>query len=95
MRWTWDPDKDRINRQKHRISFQTAQLVFRDAGLLVDPDPYTSEQRWRAIGRTNGGTITVVYTLPQGHGEPGRIISARRATRMERTRYEEGYGETD
>ena len=27
--------------------------------------------------------------------EPGRIISTRRSTRMERTKYEEGYGETD
>lgn len=63
-------------------------------GAAGRPGPYISEQRWRAIGRTNGGAITVVYTLPQGHVEPGRIISTRRSTRMERTKYEEGYGET-
>ena len=30
MRWTWDPEKDRVNRQKHRLRFQIAQLVFND-----------------------------------------------------------------
>ena len=95
MHWTWDPEKDRINRQKHRITFQTATGVFQDPGALLDPDPYAFEQRWRAIGRINGQTITVVYTLPEESGEQGRIISARRATRLERTRYQEGYGKTN
>ena len=33
MRWTWDPEKDRINRRKHGISFQAAILVFDDRNM--------------------------------------------------------------
>ena len=92
MNWTWDPEKDRINRRKHRISFETAQLVFGDAQALIDADPYPHEQRWRAIGYIDGLLVTVIYTEPEETGQAGRIISARRATPLERRRYEEGYG---
>ena len=64
MRWTWDREKDRINRRKHRISFQTATMVFDDQNVLIDADPYPFEQRWRAIGYINGMIITVIYTEP-------------------------------
>lgn len=95
MSWTWDPDKDRINREKHRISFETAQLIFRDPLAVTYPDTYPYESRWRTIGVVNSLTLMVVYTWPEGYpdtGEPiGRIISARRATRQERRDYEEAY----
>ncbi len=94
MRWTWDPEKDRINQNKHRISFQTAGMVFEDQNLLIDSDPYPFEQRWRAIGYIGSMIITVIYTEPENYGQEGRIISARKATRLERTRYEEGNGRT-
>ena len=92
MNWTWDPEKDRINHRKHRISFETAQLVFGDTQVLIDADPYPCEQRWRAIGYIDGLLVTVIYTEPEETGQPGRIISTRRATPLERRRYEEGYG---
>ncbi len=87
MRWTWDPEKDRINRRKHRISFQTAGMVLEDQNVLIDADPYPFEQRWRAIGYIGGMIITVIYREPEDYGQVGRIISARKATRLERTRY--------
>lgn len=92
MRWTWDSEKDRINQTKHGISFQTAVLVFDDPNILIDADPYPFEQRWRAIGHINRMIITVIYTEPGEPEREGRIISARKATRLERTRYEEGNG---
>ena len=92
MCWTWDPEKDRINRRKHGLSFETAQLVFQDRDVLIDADPYPFEQRRRAIGYIDGMMITVIYTEPEETGRAGRIISARKATRLERTRYEEGNG---
>ena len=94
MRWTWDQEKDRINRRKHHISFQTAILVFEDQDVLIDADPYPFERRWRAIGYIDGMIITVIYTEPEDPGQEGRIISARKATCLERTRYEEGNGRT-
>ena len=87
--WTWDPDKDRINRQKHRIRFQTAVLVFNDPNALMDEDPYPLEQRYRTIGYARQNLITVIHTYSERNGEPGRIISARRANRQERRSYEE------
>ncbi len=90
MHWTWDPEKDRINRQKYRISFQTARLVFRDPGVLIDKDPYPFEQRWRAVGFIRQTLVTVIYTRTEEAGGTGRIISARKASRQERRAHEEG-----
>ena len=94
MRWTWDPEKDRVNRRKHRINFEIAQLVFQDPALFTDSDSYPFEQRWRTTGAIGGMLITVIYTLPDVGRNPGRIISARKATLRERIIYEEGYGQT-
>ena len=97
MNWIWDPDKNRINRDKHRISFETAQLVFDDPLFVTYPDPYPYEPRWRTIGVVHSLTLMVVYTWPDTDPQtsqptgPGRIISARRATRIEQRDYEEGY----
>jgi len=30
LKFEWDEEKDRINREKHGISFETASYVFRD-----------------------------------------------------------------
>ena len=93
MRWTWDREKDRINRRKHRISFQTATMVFEDSSMWTEPDPYPYEERWRTIGIASGTLTIVIHTWPNAE-EPGRIISARRVTNKERTLYEEGNDQT-
>ena len=90
MQWTWDPEKDRENILKHGISFSTAQLVFQDRLFTSREDLYSYEQRWRTTGQVGHSVIMVVHTWPDEG--PGRIISARRATRTERGRYEEEYG---
>ena len=95
MRWTWDPEKDRINRRKHRVSFETAIRVFEDRNMWSEPDPYPYEDRWRTIGVTSGALIIVVHTWPDDEQQPGRIISARIAARREISIYEEGYGQAD
>ncbi len=89
MRWTWDPEKDRINRRKHGISFQTAILVFDDRNMWTEPDPYPYEERWRTIGFASGMLTIVIHTWPNIE-EPGRIISTRQVTSKERRLYEEG-----
>ncbi len=96
MNWIWDPDKNRSNQDKHRISFETAQLVFLDTLAVTYPDPYPYESRWRTIGVVHSLTLVVIYSWPDIDPEtgqstsPGRIISARRATRIEQRTYEEG-----
>ena len=93
MNWTWDEDKNEVNKEKHGISFETASLVFNDPLAIPRYDPYPYEQRFRITGMVHGVVIRVVYTLnDDDFGEDdefGRIISARRATRSERLRYEE------
>ena len=94
MSWTWDPDKNRINKQKHEIRFETAQHVFDDRRSMTENDPYQYEERFRTTGMVRGTVILVVHTWTEGEtsDEFGRIISARKATRSERVRYEEsGY----
>ena len=94
MRWTWDPNKNRENLQKHDIDFETARLVFNDPYYETTEDDYQYEQRWRII-RTAGRTLVIViHTWPIREGDPGRIISARKTDPYERRRYQEKYGQT-
>lgn len=57
--------------------------------LLGEPDPHPDGDRWRVIGRVWVTTVFVVHTIFEEGG--GRIISARRATPIERKRYDDGY----
>ena len=94
MRWTWDPEKARKNFEKHKVSFEAAQLVFDDAFALdrLDIGSEGSEVRYIVTGVANGVILTVVYTERGGRR---RIISARLANRRERNGYRAAYPETD
>lgn len=93
QRFVWDPEKARVNLRKHRIRFETAVRVFTDPFALTRQDRIEDgEYRWQTVGMIDGITVMVVaHTLeedPDG-GEVIRIISARRANRKERKRYEQ------
>ena len=93
MRWSWDPNKDRINRRKHGLGFATALRVFSDPFAMSEQDRIEDgEERWRTIGLIEGATVVLVAHIfredPDGTATI-RIISARRATSQERRRYEE------
>ena len=94
MRWTWDENKNRANQQKHRLSFETAQLVFDDPLAATWPDTSSVEERWHTVGLVSNVVVIVTHTWPRTeHGtdvDEGRIISARKATLHERRTYEEG-----
>ena len=87
------PDKDEINRQKHRVSFDTAILALNDPLSVTDDDPYPWETRLRTTGMVHNVLLVVVHTEPaldpRYNAQVGRIISARRATAHERRIYEE------
>ena len=93
MPWTWDPAKNEENQQKHSISFRIARLVFRDDACVTYDDPYPYESRFRTIGAVGNVMLLVVHTEeepdPQTGERSGRIISARKANRRERSLYEE------
>jgi uncharacterized protein len=92
VRWTGDPDKAAANLRRHRLSFETAALVFDDPLHLSRPDIHPDGDRWQTVGQIGDVAVLVVHTWPEENpdgGEPvGRIISARKATAAERRAYE-------
>jgi uncharacterized DUF497 family protein len=93
LRFEWDPAKARSNRGKHHVSFDDAMLVFEDPYALFERDVAcpADEVRWQALGLAGGVILLlVVHTArEEGGDEVIRLISARRATRKERNRYEQ------
>ena len=88
----WDQRKNDRNRRKHGVTFSSASTVFEDPWALVAFDSEEdSEDRWTLIGRaTDRDTLVVAFAVREHHGaDVIRIISARRALRHERTRYEQ------
>ena len=95
IRIEWDENKNRSNQRKHGVSFEEAAQVFFDPLHASEQDRIEDgERRWQAIGMTAGLTLLVVAHTTTDHDEEGRaaeiirIISARRAERNERRRYE-------
>jgi uncharacterized DUF497 family protein len=66
--------------------------VFPQTLLLVIVAPHHNSlerQRRQTIGQVGGNVLFVVHTVPDD-SRPGRIISARPASRRERKSYEQG-----
>ena len=90
MRFSWDPDKARRNREKHGVSFDEASTVFGDplAGTISDQGHSIGEFRYVTIGYSNEGRLVVVVHVELEEEGEMRIISAREATTNERKKYE-------
>ncbi len=89
MRVTWDPVKAGVNFLKHRIRFSDSEAVLYDPmALTVEDESVKGEQRFVSIGTDALNRVLVVVYTYRGGGI--RMISARRATRNERKKYEEG-----
>jgi uncharacterized DUF497 family protein len=90
MVFAWDEAKNDINRRKHGISFEAAVRVFEDpVAVSYVEDVVDSEERWHTIGLVGGILVfLIVHTVEEPNGEEKiRIISARKATRRERSLY--------
>lgn len=87
-----DSEKDRANRKKHGVSFDLARRVFEDPNHLSTQDRHEyGEERWQTLGLIGPVAIFLVaHTIEDGNGEEVvRIISARKANKAERRRYDE------
>jgi len=94
VQFEWDSEKAGSNFAKRGIPFELAITVFDDPFALTAPDERHStpdERREWLIGESDLGVLVVVFTSCE-RGQTRRIISARRANRKERRRYEEGRG---
>lgn len=86
MDFSWDDEKNKINIQKHGVSFESALGVFFDPNRLESIDfshSNENEERYRVIGMSNK-LLFVVYTE---RFTTYRIISARLADKEEQDEY--------
>lgn len=88
VQFLWDPRKARANLRKHGVSFEEAATAFDDPLAAYFPDTL-HEDRFIMIGYSRQQRLLYVV-----HAEVKRnairIISARKATRHEKARYENG-----
>lgn len=89
MRYEWDPAKAKANIESHSLDFAEAVTVLEDDFALTREDSDAlDEQRFATLGMSSvGNLLVVVYT----YREPDviRLISAWKANKPQRSRYEE------
>ena len=89
IRFDWDKEKNIANQKKHEIPFEEAQTVFIDENALMihDPDHSDDEDRFILLGLSASIRLMVVCHCYRENYDIIRIISARKATRIEQKRY--------
>ena len=88
VRFIWDPRKAKANLKKHGVSFDEASTAFHDRLGAYFPDTL-HEDRFILIGYSRQQRLLYVVHA-EVTADAIRIISARKATNHERTRYENG-----
>jgi uncharacterized DUF497 family protein len=91
MNFVWDPEKDKRNLKKHKVSFEEAVTVFYDplAQTSHDPDHSDDEERFIIIGHSHKDNLLFIIHIYKEGTETIRIISARKATKREQKDFEE------
>ena len=88
----WDPKKEKLNRQRHKVSFERASSIFRDPRALTifDGEHSRDEERYITLGIDRTGIpLAVCHTFEEETKNRYhiRIISARKAKRSEIQKY--------
>jgi len=88
----WDDTKEVMNKRKHGISFNEAMTVFADehAQIYSDEEHSDDEERFVLIGCSENEQLLMVCHCYRESETVTRLISARKATRDERKKYENG-----
>ena len=89
MRFVWDPEKDKVNRARHDLSFEESTELFKsgvDYLEIYDEAHSEKEDRFIAVGPIKRGVIVLAYT--ERDDEVLRLLSARMATKNERRGFE-------
>ena len=92
INFDWDENKNRLNKKKHGVSFEEAKAVFYDESAIEFPDPDHSqdEDRFLMLGVSYRVRVLMVCHCFREDDSTIRIISARKATKKEIERYDEG-----
>lgn len=88
--FTWDPWKAEANVHKHGVSFDEARIAFEDPAARIHLDEHPSEQEIREILVGHSARMRLLLIASTQLEGIIRIISARKATFLERLDYEEG-----
>ncbi|HUY12748.1 MAG TPA: BrnT family toxin [Terriglobia bacterium] len=89
LEFEWNPKKAKANQDDHGIDFEEALTIFADplARIFEDEEHSEEEPREIIIGHSSKRCLILVcFTVRESRI---RIISARKATRLERKDYEE------
>ena len=85
MKIEFDPEKSRLNKEKHGIDFYEAQALWEDENLIEIPAKTIGENRFIVIGSIMGKCWSGVVTY---RNDITRIISVRRSRTEEVEIYE-------
>ncbi|MFH1958298.1 MAG: BrnT family toxin [bacterium] len=88
----WNIGKAKSNLSKHEVSFEDAATVFKDVNALsiFDKKHSDEEERWITLGFSVSGRLLVVcHTFRRIDSKQSviRIISSRKATKLESKQY--------
>jgi uncharacterized protein len=91
MTFEWDEDKNQANIRNHQIDFADVPPLF-DGPMFVMLDTRRDygEERFIGIGLLHNAVAVVVFV--EMRQDTIRLISARKATRHERERFQEEIG---
>ena len=85
----WDDKKRLLNLEKHNIDFADVIQLFKNPYLIKeDKRKDYGEKRWITLGIIKNGIVVVVFTHRK---QDIRIISARKANKIERRIYHEKF----
>lgn len=92
IHFEWDENKNKINKEKHGINFEEARTVFFDDAAIMfdDPEHSDKEDRFILLGMSDPANLCIVCHCYRESDSVIRIISARKATKKEASRYVKG-----
>ena len=92
LRFEWDPAKSAANLEGHDVSFQEATTVFYDeqAVEFYDDEHSAWEDRFLLLGMSSNLRLLLVCHCYRETESVIRIISARKATKVEMKYYPGG-----
>lgn len=82
----FDPEKDALNRQKHRLPLAFGDSIFEDGNHLILPTIRVEdeEDRYKVVGLVDEKLFTGVFVW---RGDLPRFISVRRSNKGEERAY--------
>jgi len=86
MASSFDPNKDAINLERHKLSLVFGDRVFEDDDHLIIPSirPEDGEERFKVVGLVGQKLFTAVFTW---RDDLPRFISVRRSNKGEEKAY--------